>query len=247
MAQRARPELIAIAIAALRWLLLALFCGSCAEIVGADFNDLEPLPGAGGAGGASPEEPGGAAGSAPSVETLAFPSTQVLDDFEDERTLRKNWDTVGASFSVSDGELVCTSCSVGVLWNQQRFDERQEVHARVRAIGSDAWEYNHILRAQDVDCDLIEALYSHQERNVRVAYCIDGVWNNTESVSLTLAAGDHFGARIDASDRVSILVNGSLVETFEIVGFGHRSGRIGVNGIQSKSRNAYDDFGGGNW
>lgn len=200
-------------------------------------------PAAGSGSGAAGEE---AAGGETGAEE--FPATDVLDDFDRVGPEPgAAWTGAVENYSLVEAQLWCEECAGAALWSVP-FGEDQEVYATLSTFDAVAPEVNLVLKAQgSSSCELIEILYSPLELQVRVDYCVDGVWTQLEPASLLLKPGDRLGGRAHADGTVEIFANGELVSATDVSAFPYGVGRIGVNGLAGEAGLYWDDFGGGEW
>lgn len=180
-----------------------------------------------------------------------FPSTEVLDRFaRDDAELGPSWIGATDEFTLHDEQLLdVTGRGTPLLWDTE-FGASQEVFATLVSFGEQAHEINLVLKAQEPGsgCDLIEVLYMPDRGQVGVDFCVEGSWTDLPSVAFELSPGDQLGARVNASGRVAVYVNGIALKTFDASAFPHKAGgHIGVNALSSADEPAtWDDFGGGN-
>lgn len=178
----------------------------------------------------------------------AFPATEVLDDFNRLGAgIGASWIGAADDYSLNKQALWCEFCGGAALWSAS-FGAEQEVFATYTGFDSDAMEINLVLKAQlRPDCELIEVLYSPDERTARIAHCANDKWTDSEKIQLVLRPGDQFGGRAHADGTVELFVNGGAIARIDASDFPHPAGRIGVNGLSGPSGNSWDDFGGGDW
>jgi hypothetical protein len=185
------------------------------------------------------------AGGSAGVEPVAFPRTDVLDDFEEPAAFGERWVGSVDDFTVADGVLTCLNCPHAAL-HSDKLGADQEAYVTLAGFESSAEEINLILLAQNEICELVEVLYSPSRQVLEVHTCYFGVWDAHGSTSATLTAGDRFGARVHSDGTVEVYVNGEARLSAAIGALENDEGYIGLSGNTSEPI-VFDDFGGGEW
>lgn len=185
---------------------------------------------------------------------MTFPTTSVLDNFNRaDGVIGAAWsgDTGALQYSVASNKLDVLTGGL-ITWNAGKFGADQEVFLTYSTIDTDAGEVDLVLKQQTAGNgdELIEVLYSHANTRVEV-------WTNDTPTTgwtqrganitgITLAAGDVFGASVDAAGFVRVYVNGTEIGNRDCSAWPHYAG-TGFIGIWALSAGdaILDDFGGG--
>jgi hypothetical protein len=232
---------------------------SCALICGVLFACDGPRVGVlDDAGAAPPERDGsGAAEGPPDANEPAptpqgFPTTLVLDDFEQAAAnLRDQWFNGFGHSRVENGRVVCAElCLVPLIWNRA-FGARQEVYATLAnfeaadalTISLIVWSEAPTLEGTE-DSLLVTYLPGYGE--IILQALVNSGTESGGALDATFEPGDQFGARAHPSGDIEVFRNGGALGILN-VDYPHREGRIGVVGHTPNSGLALDDFGGGEW
>jgi hypothetical protein len=195
------------------------------------------------------------------LTSRAFPQTPLLDNFN-----KPDGDLTGAwgcnqGFAIHSGALETTMPYGRVQWGQM-MGPTQEVYATIQSSidpqpadnSSNQFFFGLLLKGVETCCCAalgVRYFPADQQADVAVWNTQPGYynWKTIDSMfTLTLAAGDQLGARVDASGTAEVYLNRRLVVTRQIspndftpLGGGGLIGLI-LSNVRTMS---FDDFGGG--
>jgi hypothetical protein len=181
----------------------------------------------------------------------AFPTTDVLDDFDRPNGgVGSAWTGATTSYGIVSHALYNAGGNASVLLWGSPFGPDQEVYATLSAVDAGADEIDLILKAQGTgECNLLEAWYQPSRGTVRVSTCHNyGQWvQHGADIPVTFEAGDRFGARARADGTVEIYRNDTLIGSVRVAEswpYRANGGRIGV-WLMDAPAAILDDVGGG--
>jgi hypothetical protein len=219
-----------------------------------------------GIGGAGLAGMGGVTSDSGCGSTSGFPSTGVLDYFDepDGSPLSGQWigPSPATNYGTSGGHLVELVPSQPLYWTD-KFGPAQEAFATISDYDTNMYEVDLLLDAQDLSgrCESIIVAISKAHDNLFVGYCTDNTYVSLSYGPFPRLTPVELGARVFPNGCVDVFVNGTRMLTAQIPaadatgmnGFPYlaKGGRIGVYSIPTGDNSPgksteWDDFGGGN-
>lgn len=177
-----------------------------------------------------------------------YPRNGILDTFNrSDGNLGNNWigDVGGYTIRNRSVEVM----GGGSIYFNQTFGINQEVYVTLPSFNTNAAEIDLLLKAQGTgQCDVLEVWYTPSTHTVQVVTCENDQWDqHGHTISLTLAQGDRFGARVFADGTVNIYQNNMLVDSVQVSStwsYRASAGRVGMWMIDATG-GVLEDFGGG--
>jgi hypothetical protein len=201
---------------------------------------------------ATPVNPTATPTFTPAPPTGGFPATSLLDNFNRANgAIGSSWAGATGSFAISNSQLdVLTDNNVYLAW-QTTYGAKQEVYVTLRAIDAGSDEIALVLKSQSATTwlsGLIEVWYEPSLNRAQVwTYHPSQDWvQRGGDITVTLQAGDRFGARARADGFVEVYRNGTLLASRDIRSWPlyASGGRIGLL-LTGSANSLFDDFGGG--
>jgi RHS repeat-associated protein len=180
-----------------------------------------------------------------------FPRTGILDDFNRANgEVGDNWDVDTTSFSIQNQHLQ-VNAGAGyniLLWNTEQGAD-QEAYFTLPTINSTCNSIDIFMKAQNLysfDDGLIDIWYKPSDQELEAdIYDPENGWVRYGSVvSVTLQAGDRFGASADDQGQLKIYQNDDLILSVDISSWADYD-QGGYIGLGLSEGNVLDDFGGG--
>ena len=184
------------------------------------------------------------------LESPAFPSTAILDDFDrPDAGLGLPWTGDTTGLAVDAGTLKLVAPAGSGLWTGATFGPNPEAYVSFAVAPTASTSVALVLKAQGngIGDGALRVRYGPTAGEVTIETSAGGNWQTWGSpIPVQLGATDQFGARAYWNGVVQVLKNGALFGTRSIEGspLAAAGGRVGV-AVEGPTGMRLDDFGGG--